>query len=54
MLEQTCEGRPVWQVRQLLDDPASDHDWRIDAVVARPASDEAGEVRVRVVAVGPL
>ena len=43
-----------WQVRQLLDDPAGDHDWRIDAVVDLAASDEAGDVQLRIVAVGPL
>ncbi|WP_129337467.1 DEAD/DEAH box helicase [Cellulomonas endophytica] len=43
-----------WRVRQTLDDPAGDHDWRIDAVVDLAATDEAGEVRLRVTAVGPL
>jgi hypothetical protein len=47
-------GPTTWQVRQLLDDPEGDHDWRIDAVVDLPASDEAGEVRLVVTAVGPL
>jgi superfamily II RNA helicase len=31
-----------WAVRQILDDPAGDHDWGIDARVDLPASDEAG------------
>lgn len=44
----------LWFVRQLLDDPAGDHDWRIDALVDLPASDAAGEVVLRVLAVGPL
>lgn len=44
----------VWHVRQVLDDPAGDHDWRIDAVVDLAASDEAGEIRLSVVAVGAL
>ncbi|SFB14581.1 DEAD/DEAH box helicase [Cellulomonas marina] len=43
-----------WRVRQVLDDPAGDHDWRIDAVVDLAATDAAGEVRLQVVAVGPL
>lgn len=43
-----------WEVRQILDDPEGDHDWRIDAVVDLAASDAAGEVRLRVLAVGPL
>ncbi len=32
-----------WEVRQLLDDPAGHHDWRLDAVVDLAASDELGE-----------
>jgi superfamily II RNA helicase len=35
--------RRVWVVRQVLDDPAGDHDWAIGAVVDLDASDEAGE-----------
>ncbi|OIQ80160.1 ski2-like helicase [mine drainage metagenome] len=46
--------RDRWEVRQLLDDPAGDHDWRIDAVVDLTASDAAGDVVLRVVAVGRL
>ncbi|HEY0187236.1 MAG TPA: DUF3516 domain-containing protein [Cellulomonas sp.] len=44
----------LWRVRQVLDDPAGDHDWRIDTLVDLPASDAAGEVVLRVAAVGPL
>ncbi|WP_246036915.1 DEAD/DEAH box helicase [Cellulomonas telluris] len=47
-------GAGTWRVRQVLDDPAGDHDWRIDALVDLAASDEAGEVRLRVLEVGPL
>ncbi|MBO9553836.1 DEAD/DEAH box helicase [Cellulomonas sp.] len=47
-------GAATWEVRQLLDDPEGDHDWRIDAVVDLAGSDETGEVQLRVVAVGPL
>lgn len=43
-----------WEVRQLLDDPAGDHDWRIDATVDLAESDAAGEVVLRVTAVGRL
>ncbi|HEY8338333.1 MAG TPA: DUF3516 domain-containing protein, partial [Egibacteraceae bacterium] len=43
----------VWRVRQVLDDPAGDHDWAITAEVDLAASDEAGEAVVRVVDVGP-
>ncbi|WP_280498150.1 DEAD/DEAH box helicase [Nocardia asiatica] len=39
------ERRPgFWQVRQVLDDPAGDHGWSIDAVVDLAESDAAGEV----------
>jgi superfamily II RNA helicase len=43
-----------WLVRQILDDPAGDHDWRITAEVDLPASDEAGTAVVRVTGVGML
>ncbi|GAA2728996.1 DEAD/DEAH box helicase [Cellulomonas aerilata] len=52
--ERPPHARDAWEVRQVLDDPAGDHDWRIDAVVDLPASDAAGEVVVRVTAVGRL
>ncbi|MGO4612772.1 DEAD/DEAH box helicase [Nocardia sp. 2YAB30] len=39
------ERRPgFWRVRQVLDDPAGDHGWSIDAVVDLVESDAAGEV----------
>ncbi len=47
------EGR-TWHVRQVLDDPEGDHDWAITCDVDLDASDGAGAVVVRVVAVGPL
>jgi len=47
-------GAAAWQVRQLLDDPEGDHDWRIDATVDVAGSDETGELQLRVSAVGPL
>ncbi|GEK16577.1 DEAD/DEAH box helicase [Cellulomonas persica] len=53
-LFQVTTSPTTWRVRQLLDDPEGDHDWRIDAVVDLPASDELSEVVLRVVAVGPL
>ena len=53
-LFQVSTGTGTWRVRQLLDDPEGDHDWRIDVVVDLVASDEAGEVRLRVEAVGAL
>ena len=43
-----------WDVRQILDDPAADHDWAITAVVDLPASVETGTAVVRIVDVaGP-
>src|SRR5690606_27541280 len=42
------------RVRRVLDDPAGDHDWAIEAEIDLAASDEAGEAVVRVVRVGPL
>jgi len=42
----------VWKVRQVLDDPAGDHDWAITAEVDLAASDEAGTAVVRVLDVG--
>lgn len=53
-LFQVTSTPTTWRVRQLLDDPEGDHDWRIDAVVDLPGSDETGEVQLRVTAVGPL
>nr|WP_100423045.1 DEAD/DEAH box helicase [Sediminihabitans luteus] len=44
----------TWFVRQVLDDADGDHDWAISAVVDHAASDEAGEVVLRVVGVGPM
>jgi superfamily II RNA helicase len=43
-----------WAVRQILDDPAGDHDWGISAIVDLAASDEAGNVVLRVTDVGQL
>jgi superfamily II RNA helicase len=43
-----------WTVRQILDDPAGDHDWGISAEVDLAASDEAGIAVVRVTDVNQL
>jgi superfamily II RNA helicase len=40
-----------WRVRQILDDPAGDHDWGISAEVDLAGSDELGAAAVRVTAV---
>jgi hypothetical protein len=44
----------VWRVRQILDDPADDHDWGIDVEVDLTASDEEGVAVLRVVDVGQM
>ena len=38
-----------WQVTQIIDDPACNHDWQIRAEVNLDASDELGELVLRVV-----
>ncbi len=43
-----------WEVRQLFDDPAGDHDWHIDAVVDLAASDAAGEPVIHIESAGRL
>ena len=43
----------VWRVRQLLDDPAGNHDWSIEAEVDLDASDEAGRAVTHILSVGP-
>jgi superfamily II DNA/RNA helicase len=43
-----------WRVRQILDDPAGDHDWGIGAEVDLAASDEAGEAVLRITAIDQL
>ncbi|MDQ1625662.1 MAG: hypothetical protein QOJ49_1160 [Actinomycetota bacterium] len=49
------ETRPgFWDVRQIFDDPAGDHDWGLRAEVDLAASDEEGVAVVRLVDVGPV
>ena len=43
-----------WLVRQVLDDPDKDHDWAITAEVDLDASDTAGAVVARTLAIAPL
>ncbi|HEX8488874.1 MAG TPA: DUF3516 domain-containing protein, partial [Propionibacteriaceae bacterium] len=43
-----------WLVRQILDDPAGDHDWGISAEVDLVASNEQGVAVLRVTEVGQL
>ncbi|WNG81942.1 DUF3516 domain-containing protein [Mycobacterium sp. ITM-2016-00316] len=44
----------VWRVRQILDDPAGDHDWAFVAEVDLEASDEEGAAVIRLVDAGLL
>ena len=49
------DRRPdVWRVRQILDDPAGDHDWGIEVEVDLEASDEEGAAVLRVIDAGRL
>ncbi|MGI9155466.1 MAG: DEAD/DEAH box helicase [Marmoricola sp.] len=38
------KGELLWEVQQIVGDPARDHDWRIAATVDLAASDEEGEL----------
>jgi hypothetical protein len=42
----------VWRVRQILDDPAGDHDWGFDVEVDLEASDEEGVAIIRLIDAG--
>jgi Domain of unknown function (DUF3516) len=44
----------VWRVRQILDDPAGDHDWGFNVEVDLEESDEEGVAMLRVLDVGRL
>jgi superfamily II RNA helicase len=49
------DRRPgLWRVRQILDDPAGDHDWGIEVEVDLEASDEEGAAVLRVIDAGRL
>lgn len=49
------DRRPqVWRVRQILEDPAGDHDWGFDVEVDLAASDEEGAAVLRIVDVGRM
>jgi hypothetical protein len=52
--ESDAESTRVWHVRQILADPAGDHDWGIAADVDLAASDEAGAAVVRVTGMNTL
>ncbi|MGB3481865.1 MAG: DUF3516 domain-containing protein [Mycobacterium sp.] len=44
----------MWRVRQILNDPAGDHDWSFEVEVDLEASDEAGEPVIRLVEAGRM
>jgi hypothetical protein len=44
----------VWRVRQILDDPAGDHDWGFEVEVDLEASDEEGAAVIRLVDAGRM
>lgn len=44
----------VWRIRQILEDPAGDHDWGFDVEVDLAASDEEGTAVLRIVDVGRM
>lgn len=48
------EGPDVWRVRQIIDDPAGNHDWGIRAEVDLAASEDEGVAVVRVLGVDRL
>jgi len=47
-------GPTVWRVRQIIDDPAGDHDWGITAEIDLAGSDASGAAAVRILEVGQL
>lgn len=47
-------GSTVWAVRQILSDPDGNRDWAIDAEVDVAASDDTGDIVVRITAVGEI
>ncbi|MEO6201553.1 MAG: DUF3516 domain-containing protein, partial [Cryobacterium sp.] len=48
------EGATVWTARQILDDPAGDHDWGISATIDLADSNEQGFAVIRVTGVNRL
>ncbi|HEY3606996.1 MAG TPA: DUF3516 domain-containing protein, partial [Pseudonocardiaceae bacterium] len=48
------EGAERWTVRQVIDDPAGDHDWGISGEIDLTESDEAGYAVLHVTDVGQL
>ncbi|OLF19440.1 DEAD/DEAH box helicase [Actinophytocola xanthii] len=50
----TDQQPELWQVRQIFDDPAGDHDWGFTAEIDLDTSDEVGAAVVVITAVGEL
>ena len=48
------EEKEFWRVRQIVADPAGDHDWGIGAEVDLAASDEEGRAVVHVIGLNRL
>ena len=53
-IDRTGEAEGVWRFRQVLLDPESDKDWRIEGVVDLEESEAEGEPVLRVERVGPF
>ncbi|MFN2561049.1 MAG: DEAD/DEAH box helicase [Jatrophihabitans sp.] len=53
-LDTGAPGARTWRVRQVFDDPQSDHDWGISAEVDLDASDATGEPVITVLDVAPF
>ena len=51
-IDRSASASGTWRFRQVLDDPAGDHDWAIEGVVDLAASAEAGDAVIRVEKVG--
>ena len=47
-------GSDTWSVRQILADPDDNKDWAIDAEVDVAASDETGDIALRILSVGEI
>jgi hypothetical protein len=44
----------LWRIRQILDDPAGDHDWGFEVEVDLEASDEEGAAVIRLIDAGRM
>jgi hypothetical protein len=51
---QLTEGPTEWIARQILSDPAGDHDWAISAAIDLAESNEQGVAVLRILSVGPF